>query len=109
MAGLHSGDDQGTNFDMKAEVWVNNLLVATAEDTCIKGVTRNPDLSLEIVRPLPIIQTAWGDSDVTLKLFARVGTPQDTCGGHSGATGLRLYFDSAIRDSRFDMTFKPGT
>ena len=89
-------------------MWFNNVLVATAEQTCIKGLTRNPDLAREFAHALPLTQIVWGDGDVVLKLFARIGTPQSTCGGHASAAGLRVYYDAADRDSRFDLDFEPG-
>ena len=99
--GLRNSDDQGTNFDLKAEVRVSNQLVATAEKTCIQDLTRNPahaqGVLLSFPAPLPFVD----EGDVTLTLYARIGT----CGGHKAATGLRLYYGSEERDSLFDIAF----
>jgi len=110
--GLRNSDDQGTNFDLRAEVYFKSsnpgsqpVLIAVANQPCIKGLTRNPTRAQEVLPPLTLVTLPDGDGQFLLKLFARIGTPQSTCGGHASATGLRLYFDSASRDSRFDMFF----
>jgi hypothetical protein len=110
--GLRNSDDQGTNFDLRAEVYFKGsvpnsptVLVASADQLCIKGLTRNPARAQEIIRSLPLTGFPAGDGDFLLKLYARIGTPQNTCGGHASATGLRVYYDSADRDSRFDLFF----
>jgi len=49
-----------------------------------------------------------GSSDVlTFKVSTRIGTNGSgaSCGGHSSATGLRLYFDATTRNARFDAKF----
>lgn len=108
--GLRNGDDQGTNFDLKAEVRVGNVLVATAERLCIKGATRNPARALEIVNSFPgPLAHPPGGQIATVTLYARIGTPQSTCGGHSSATGLRLYYGSDERDSGFQINFRVGS
>src|SRR5262249_39744732 len=76
--GLRNSDDQGANFDLKVEVRVGNVLVAVAEQTCIKGLTRNPALAREIVKAFPPALQAR-EGEVTLTLYARIGTPQNTC------------------------------
>ena len=45
--GLKNSDDQGTQFDLKAEVYKNSVLVASGQALCITGVTRNPDKAIE--------------------------------------------------------------
>jgi hypothetical protein len=114
--GLRSSDDQGTNFDLRAEVYFepnppgsSTVLVASSEQLCIKGLTRNPALAQEIVLSLPLIQHVSGDGEFFLNLSARIGTPQSKCGGHGSTTGLRVYYDSADRDSRFDTLYLGGT
>ena len=44
-----------------------------------------------------------------MNVSTRIGTnPDDTkCAGHNSATGLRLYYDSTNRPSRFDTTITP--
>jgi hypothetical protein len=50
---------------------------------------------------------------LSFKVLARIGTDADgtRCGGpgaiHSNAQGLRLYYDSHDRNSRFDITITP--
>jgi hypothetical protein len=110
--GLRNSDDQGTNFDLRAELYFKGSgpgastdLIATADQLCIKGLTRNSARAQEIVSPLVLFGPIVDEGEVFLKLYGRIGTPQQTCGGHASATGLRLYFNSAERDSRFDMFF----
>src|SRR5712691_2669327 len=39
--GLQNSDDQGTNFDLLAEIYRNGVLVTSGLTRCITGVTRN--------------------------------------------------------------------
>jgi len=107
--GLKNSDDQGTRFDLRAEVYKNGSLVASGETACITGVTRNPDLAKEVsvafgaFTPLAFN----GSTDVlSLKVLTRIGTngAGGLCGGHSNAVGLRLYFDATNRPAKFDAT-----
>jgi hypothetical protein len=106
--GLRNSDDQGTNFDLKAEVHVQNTLVGSAEADCIKGLTRNPALAREIVQGIALrAGNVVLEGEVTLTLYARIGTGT-SCSGHANATGIRVYYDSADRDSSFDVDVGPG-
>ena len=114
--GLRNSEDQGTNFDLRAQVYFQSnapggptTLVASVDQLCIKGLVRNPALAQEIIHALPLQHTVSGDGEFFLSLYARIGTPQNTCGGHGSATGLRVYYDSADRDSRFDTVYFGGT
>jgi hypothetical protein len=104
--GLKNSDDQGTRFDLRAELYKNGMLVAEGLTRCIQGVTRDPNSAEEVkvaFRPFPT--TVFTGTDVlVLKVLTRIGTnPDDSqCGGHSNAVGLRLYFDSTNRPSSFD-------
>ena len=107
--GLKNSDDQGTRFDLRAEVYKNSTLVATGEIFCVQGVTRNPDQAKEVAVPLKIIgEGGFTDvlaSDVlSLKVSTRIGTGA-FCSGHSNAVGLRLYFDAVSRPSKFAAIF----
>jgi len=108
--GLKNSDDQGTRFDLRAEVLKNGTLVASGETYCIEGVTRNPDLAREAIAVFgPFSPAAFnGTTDVlSLRILTRIGTNGSGgfCGGHSNAVGLRLYFDAVSRPSRFGGTF----
>jgi thiol-disulfide isomerase/thioredoxin len=108
--GLKNSDDQGTRFDLRAEVYRNGLLVAAGERYCIDGVTRNANLAKEVtVAFAPFAPLTFnGSSDqVSVKILTRIGTNGTgaSCGGHSNATGLRLYFDATTRMSRFGGIF----
>ena len=46
--GLKNSDDQGTWFDLRAEVYKNGALVASGESYCIQGVTRNANQAKEV-------------------------------------------------------------
>ena len=103
--GLKNSDDQGTNFDLRAELLKNGTVIASGETRCITGVTRNADKAKEVTVPLSPIATGnvvAGDV-LSLKISTRIGTnPNGTkCAGHSNAVGLRLYYDGTTRPSRF--------
>jgi hypothetical protein len=107
--GLKNSDDQGTRFDLAAEVWKNGALVAQGEALCVTGVTRNPAQAKEVTVSFQPFSAASfdGSSDVlSLKLLTRIGTNGSGgfCGGHSNAVGLRLYFDAVDRDAGFSGT-----
>lgn len=108
--GLKNSDDQGTRFDLRAEVYKNGTLVAVGETHCIQGVTRNPNLAKEVtVSFAPFSPVTFnGTSDaLSLKVLTRIGTNggASCCGGHKNATGLRLYFDANNRPSSLGATF----
>ena len=113
--GLKNSDDQGTQFDLMAELLKNGAPVASGLRRCITGVTRNPALATRAVVRWDAPPTVSLDSDDTLsiRLSTRIGTnPNGTrCSGpggsHASATGLRLYYDSVTRRSSFDATIEP--
>lgn len=107
--GLKNSDDQGTRFDVLAEVTVNGTTLSSGLLRCITGITRNPSSALEVTVPFsafsPQLITVPPDT-VALRLWTRIGTNSDNsfCGGHSNATGLRLYFDATSRPARLGAT-----
>ena len=116
--GLKNSDDQGTQFDLRAEVYKNGTLVAVVvgETRCITGVTRNPSLAKEVTVLFPTFPSVSfnGITDVlSLKLRTRIGTNADETkcsgpgGSHNNAVGLRSYFDAVSRDAEFDGMFTP--
>ena len=113
--GLKNSDDQGTQFDVRTEVYINDTLVAEGENRCITGVTRNPTRAKEVsIEFGPVSDGAFGSGDeLSLRLLTRIGTnPDDTkCSGpggsHNNAVGLRLYYDAVSRPSRFGAEFPP--
>ncbi len=105
--GLKNSDDQGTFFDLRVEAYKNNTLLTSGHSLCITGITRNPNNAKEVVVDFDPFSAATfnGTSDVlSLKVLTRVGTNADgsSCGGHSNAVGLRLYFDAVSRAARFN-------
>ena len=98
--GLKNSDDQGTNFDVKVELIVDGVSQGTDEFLCIKGVTRNPLSAVQISPSTFASFSEDGTVPIALKVWARIGTGA-SCGGHASATGLRLYYGSQARDSRF--------
>jgi hypothetical protein len=104
--GLKNSDDQGTRFDLQAELYKNGMLFTQGLTRCIQGVTRNPDSAEQVTVAFdPFPTTAFSGSDVlALRVLTRIGTNTDgsLCGGHSNAVGLRLYFDSTNRPSSFE-------
>jgi hypothetical protein len=113
--GLKNTDDQGTQFDLRAEVWKNGEdLVTSGETLCITGLTRTPANAKQVIVPFtPFAPVEFnGTTDVlSLKVLTRIGTNLDSTkcsgpgGSHSSAVGLRLYFDAVKRASRLDSTF----
>lgn len=112
--GLKNSDDQGTNFDVRAEVYKNGVLVSSGVTLCVTGVTRNANNAKEVtVSFAPFSATPFnGTTDVlSVKILTRIGTnvSGSSCGGHNNAVGLRLYFDASNRASKFDATIVQGT
>jgi len=102
--GLKNSDDQGTRFDIRCEVYKNDLLVTSGEQLCVMGITRNLANAKEVTVLFgPMSPVLLSETDVlSLKVLARIGSngAGGSCGGHSNATGLRLSFDSISRPSR---------
>ena len=108
--GLKNSDDQGTKFDLRAEVLADGTPVSSGEVHCISGVTRNRAKALQVAVALSDPDFAPVDT-IGLRLSARIGTPAspgEDCTGHKAATGLRVYFNAANRDSRFDVGLFEG-
>ena len=114
--GLLNSDDQGTKFDLKVEMFKNNIVVPIAEGMlrCIAGLTRNPNKATEVALSPVLVspQLFNGTTDVLrLELSARIGTNDDNtrcAGSHASAVGLRAYFDAVRRDARFDVELSGG-
>lgn len=113
--GLKNSDDQGTQFDLRGEVFRNGVLVGSSTTLCITGVTRNPDLAKDVTAafdPFSAVSVAAGDI-LSLKLSTRIGTNPNgsKCSGpggsHANAVGLRAYFDAANRSARVTATYGP--
>ena len=109
--GLKNSDDQGTQFDVRVALYVNDTLVAKGETLCVTGITRNAALATEVFVPFGSISNGEvipGDR-LSLQISARIGTNPDgsKCAGHSNASGLRLYYDAATRSSRIGVEITP--
>ena len=103
--GLKNSDDQGTAFDVRAELSVNGTLISSGTLLCITGVTRTQSQAKQIaVAFSAFAPTTVAPTDaIQLKLLTRIGTNADgtKCSGHASATGLRAYFDSTGRPAAF--------
>jgi YVTN family beta-propeller protein len=107
--GLKNSDDQGTQFDLRNELFLNDTLVWEGQTLCITGVTRNPSYARNVTVRLSPVSTGTYDTGDTLslKVFTRIGTNPDASkcsgpgGSHNNAVGLRLYYDTANRASGF--------
>jgi hypothetical protein len=97
--GLKNSDDQGTYFDVRAEIRKNSVVIATGETKNIQGVTRNPDLAKEVAVTFGSVSDAAFSPDDILSL--RLLTKVADSGGHANAVGLRVYYDAVTRASRF--------
>ena len=107
--GLKNSDDQGTQFDLRAEVLKNGVVVSSGLTRCITGIVRNAANAKEVTvsfGSFSQVQFNGTTDTLAIKLSTRVGTnPDDTkCPGHNNAAGLRLYFDATSRNARFDAT-----
>ncbi len=100
--GLKNSDDQGTQFDLRVEVYSGTTLMASGERRCITGVTRNPTLAQQVSVPL----TGYATGPASVKILTRIGTNADNTkcsgpgGSHNNAVGLSLYYDATSRPSR---------
>ena len=108
--GLKDSDDQGTRFDLRAEIRKNGTLIASGETYCIQSVSRDPGLAKEVTVSFGANSPAnfHGITNVlSLRVLTRIGTNGSGgfCGGHNNADGLRLYFDSVSRPARFSAAF----
>lgn len=110
--GLKDSDDEGTRFDLRAEVYRNGLPVTTGELFCATGVTRDPDNAKEFLISFPAFPgVAFGAADgMSVKVLTRIGTNGSgaACGGPVSSVGLRLYFDAYFRAARFEMPSAEG-
>jgi hypothetical protein len=114
--GLRNSDDQGTQFDVKMELYVGDTLVASGLTRCVTGLTRNAMYAKNVTVPWrPFSPTPVGPNDVlTVRLSARIGTNPDgsKCpgpgGSHASAVGLRFYYDASNRQSQFGATIAPN-
>jgi hypothetical protein len=107
--GLKTSDDQGTSFDLRAEVLKNGVAIGSAELDCIQGVTRNASLAKAVLLPFPPTTSAAfdGTSDtISLRVSTRIGTDGagHSCRGHTNALGLRVYYDAQSRASTLSST-----
>ncbi len=107
--GLKNSDDQGTNFDVRAELSKNGTVFAAGQTLCVTGITRNANSALDTAVSFGSFtsQTFNGSTDgLSLKVLTRIGTNPDgtKCAGHNNAVGLRLYFDATSRAAKFSAT-----
>ena len=107
--GLKNSDDQGTRFDLRGELYKNSTLVTAGETYCIEGITRNPDLAKEVTLTFaPFSPAVVNTSEqLRLRILTRIGSngAGASCGGHTNAVGLRLYFDASDRPASFGAQF----
>ncbi len=105
--GLKNSDDQGTRFDLQAQIHKNDELIASGVTRCIADITRNANLARAVTvsfDPFTPAADFNGTTDVLkLTVRTRIGTNPDgtKCAGHNNAVGLRLYFDAVNRASLF--------
>ncbi len=110
--GLKNSDDQGTRFDVRVQLLENGSPVATGVTRCVIGVTRNANQATDVIVPWSAFGGVrlYPDDVLALKVSTRIGTNANDakCGGHNNAVGLRLYYDSTTRASRFGATITPN-
>src|SRR5258706_2748512 len=103
--GLKNSDDQGTRFDLRAEVYRNGVLISSGQTLCIPDITRNDTQAKEAVVSFGgfnSINMNGTTESLSVKILTRVGTNTSCalCTGHNSAAGLRLYFDITIRPAK---------
>jgi len=101
--GLKNSDDQGTYFDLRAELRKNGVVIASGETKTIQGVTRNPSNAMEVAVSFGAISDSQFNPGDVLSL--RILTKVADSGGHNNAVGLRLYYDALSRSSSFGAVF----
>jgi len=100
--GLKNGDDVGTRFDMKAEVYKDNILIGSGQLNGVAGGSSGFNKAVQSSIPLTLSSPVGVPSGtvLSLKVFARI-----TCSGRTHATGTaRLWFNDAQARSRFGVT-----
>jgi YVTN family beta-propeller protein len=97
--GLANSDDVGIRFDLRAEVYVNGVLVASGQANSVAGGSSgfsNARLNTISLAPDVPIVTAPGDT-VSLKLLVR-----NACAGSGKNSGrARLWYNDSAANSRF--------
>jgi hypothetical protein len=106
--GLKNSDDQGTQFDVRAELYLNSVLVATGQTLCVTGITRNAANAKNVAVQIgAVTPTTFNSGDaLSVHLLTRIGTNPNgsKCAGHSSAVGLRVYYDAVSRASHLGDT-----
>jgi hypothetical protein len=109
--GLRNSDDQGTRFDLQAQVYKNGVLAGEGLARCVTrlawnvGAAKEVEVALSLLSPTTV---AAGDV-LSIKLLTRIGTEPNgaRCGGRSHAAGLRFYYDAVARPSHFSAAVGP--
>jgi hypothetical protein len=113
--GLKNSDDQGTQFDVQAELYLNGGMIGIGENLCVTGVTRNPSYAKEIAIPFNSLMNPIYDSGdvLSVRVLTRIGTTPSgqKCtgpgGSHNNAVGLRLYYDAPTKASNLAAEVTP--
>jgi hypothetical protein len=97
--GLKNTDDQGTYFDVRAELRKNDAVIASGETKTIQGVVRNEASAKEVTVTFGAVSdTQLNPGDV---LSVRIRAKVADSGGHATALGVRLYYDATNRAAAF--------
>ena len=111
--GLQNSGTQDKHVDLRADVYRNGELLTSGQALCIMDVTggaanaKEALLSFDAFEP---VSFDGGTDTLSIRIFVRSGTDGagNDCGGSSAAVGLRLYFDSTTRPSRFGGVLEPA-
>lgn len=116
--GLRNSDDQGTQFDVKVELFRNaeTRPLASGLTRCVVSLTRSPALARNVTvhwDPFSPVSLAANDQ-LYIKISTRIGTtgtganPNKKCpgpgGSHNNAVALRFDYGAASRNSSFGAT-----
>ena len=72
--GLKNSDDQGTRFDLRTALYVNDTLVAEGTTRCVTGITRNPAMAKDVSVPFGPISNGEMTSGDSFSLIVAAGS-----------------------------------
>ncbi|MBI3245669.1 MAG: heparinase II/III family protein [Deltaproteobacteria bacterium] len=112
--GLKSKNNLGSRFDLRAEVYRDDAVIAVGEVRCVTGLVREANRAMEIEIPFGALANDLLDAEdhFSVRVFARIGTTSGggKCGGAGSpdkAVGVTLYYDSARRAAKIEATLTP--
>src|SRR5262249_20252875 len=100
---LNNGDDAGTIFGLRGDVFNGAQLIGSGKLDNITGVTRSNPLSVTVNIPALVPGQLAAGEVLRLEVYGIV----EGTGPHASATGLNLAFDAVGRNSRVFLRRRP--